>query len=39
MKGAMKTHGAFSWNGLITSDVSAAKAFYSELFVAAAGCR
>ena len=31
MNDPMKTHGAFSWNELITSDVSAAKAFYSEL--------
>lgn len=29
---AMKQHGAFSWNELMTTDVSAAKAFYSELF-------
>lgn len=29
---AMKQHGAFSWNELITSDVNAAKAFYGELF-------
>ena len=29
---AMKQHGAFSWNELITTDVSAAKAFYGELF-------
>ena len=25
-------HGAFSWNELLTSDTSGAKAFYSELF-------
>lgn len=29
---AMKQHGAFSWNELMTSDVSGAKAFYGELF-------
>ena len=29
---AMKQHGAFSWNELMTSDVAGAKAFYSELF-------
>ena len=29
---AMKQHGAFSWNELMTSDVAAAKAFYGELF-------
>jgi len=28
---AMKQHGAFSWNELMTSDVPGAKAFYSEL--------
>lgn len=31
MSDPMKQHGAFSWNELITSDVNAAKAFYSEL--------
>lgn len=29
---AMKQHGAFSWNELLTTDVAAAKAFYGELF-------
>ncbi len=29
---AMKQHGAFSWNELMTSDVNGAKAFYGELF-------
>lgn len=29
---AMKQHGAFSWNELMTTDVTAAKAFYGELF-------
>lgn len=29
---AMKTHGAFSWNELVTTDISAAKSFYSTLF-------
>lgn len=28
---AMKQHGAFSWNELITTDVAGAKAFYREL--------
>ena len=28
---AMKQHGAFSWNELVTTDVAGAKAFYSEL--------
>ena len=28
---AMKQHGAFSWNELMTSDIDAAKQFYSEL--------
>ncbi len=28
---AMKQHGAFSWNELVTTDVAAAKAFYGEL--------
>ena len=28
---AMKQHGAFSWNELMTTDVAAAKAFYGEL--------
>jgi len=31
-KQAMKRHGAFSWNELMTNDVEGAKAFYSELF-------
>lgn len=29
---AMKQHGAFSWNELMTTDVPAAKKFYKELF-------
>jgi predicted enzyme related to lactoylglutathione lyase len=29
---AMKTHGAFSWNELTTTDPAAAAAFYSALF-------
>lgn len=29
---AMKQHGAFSWNELMTSDVPAAKTFYASLF-------
>jgi len=28
---AMKQHGAFSWNELMTTDVKGAKAFYGEL--------
>ncbi len=28
---AMKLHGAFSWNELMTNDVAGAKAFYSDL--------
>lgn len=28
---AMKQHGAFSWNELMTTDVNAAQAFYGEL--------
>ena len=28
---AMKQHGAFSWNELMTTDVAAARAFYGEL--------
>ena len=31
MNDAMKQHGAFSWNELMTSDVSAAKTFYADL--------
>jgi len=31
-KQAMKQHGAFSWNELMTNDVAGAKAFYSDLF-------
>lgn len=30
-KEAMKQHGAFSWNELMTTDVAGAKAFYGEL--------
>lgn len=29
---AMKKHGAFSWNELMTTDVAGAKSFYSQLF-------
>lgn len=29
---AMKQHGAFSWNELMTTDVAGAKRFYSEMF-------
>ena len=32
MTDTMKQHGAFSWNELMTTDVSAAKAFYGDLF-------
>ncbi len=32
MTDPMKQHGAFSWNELMTTDVSAAKAFYGDLF-------
>ena len=31
MKDPFKTHGAFSWNELMTSDPAAAKKFYSQL--------
>lgn len=31
MNESMKTHGMFSWNELTTSNVNAAKSFYSEL--------
>lgn len=31
MKDPFKTHGAFSWNELMTSDPAAAKEFYSKL--------
>jgi len=31
MSDATKTHGAFSWNELITTDVEGAKAFYNGL--------
>lgn len=30
-KEAKKKHGAFSWNELMTTDITAAKAFYGEL--------
>ena len=30
-KEAMKKHGAFSWNELMTTDITAAKSFYGEL--------
>lgn len=29
---AMKQHGAFSWNELMTSDLDGAKAFYASMF-------
>ncbi|MGH1352847.1 MAG: VOC family protein [Methyloligellaceae bacterium] len=29
---AMKQHGAFSWNELVTNDIEGAKTFYSQLF-------
>lgn len=32
MNDAMKTHGAFSWNELATTDIDGAKKFYAELF-------
>ena len=32
MDEAMKQHGAFSWNELMTTDVAAAKKFYTEAF-------
>lgn len=32
MTDAMKQHGAFSWNELMTTDVNAAKAFYGKMF-------
>ncbi len=32
MTDPMKQHGAFSWNELMTTDVDAAKSFYSSLF-------
>jgi len=32
MADAMKQHGAFSWNELMTTDVDAAKEFYGKLF-------
>jgi len=32
MSDVMKQHGAFSWNELMTTDVSAAKDFYGKLF-------
>lgn len=32
MSDAMKQHGAFSWNELVTGDVEAAKGFYQQLF-------
>lgn len=31
MEQAMKQHGAFSWNELMTSDIEAAKSFYGKL--------
>ncbi|MCW8928895.1 MAG: VOC family protein [Gammaproteobacteria bacterium] len=32
MSNAMKQHGAFSWNELMTTDVDGAKAFYGKMF-------
>ena len=32
MEEPFKTHGVFSWNELMTTDVAAAKNFYTELF-------
>lgn len=32
MSNAMKQHGAFSWNELMTTDVEGAKAFYQQMF-------
>ena len=32
MADAMTTHGAFSWNELLTTDPGAAKEFYTQLF-------
>ncbi len=32
MDDALKQHGAFSWNELMTNDVAAAKKFYTEAF-------
>jgi predicted enzyme related to lactoylglutathione lyase len=32
MDDKMKTHGAFSWTELMTTDVAAAKTFYTKLF-------
>ncbi len=32
MSNAMKQHGAFSWNELMTTDVKGAKSFYENLF-------
>ena len=32
MASPMETHGAFSWNELLTGDVAAAKTFYAALF-------
>ncbi len=32
MNEQFKRHGAFSWSELITSDISAAKVFYAQLF-------
>jgi predicted enzyme related to lactoylglutathione lyase len=31
-KQAMKQHGAFSWNELMTNDLAGSKVFYTELF-------
>ena len=32
MNDSMKTHGAFSWNELLTTDIDGAKSFYAEMF-------
>ncbi len=32
MNDPMKTHGAFSWNELMTTDIEGAKTFYAEMF-------
>ena len=32
MENAMKQHGAFSWNELVTTDIAGAKVFYADMF-------
>lgn len=32
MSNPMKQHGAFSWNELMTNDISGAKSFYGQMF-------